>query len=226
MEQIRISERNSIRNDIKTLEIQVKRNNETIKRLHNLEDSTDFYKLKIVKLKEQIKLDEDKIISLNQKIEDINSGKYDSDFIKSREDNNIDMKNKINLSKKKSSDEHEKKQEDKKNLDIDYKSFRKYEGINDKTIEKETEKFLKNSDSIPDYMKNNLKEIYNNKGYIWKGITFFGFLPRERDKTILFEKNRGNILKIYEIDEYDCKIFEKEGKKQKVLISTTRRIKF
>jgi len=226
MEQIRISERNSIRNDIKTLEIQVKRNNEAIKRLNNLEDSTDFYKLKIVKLKEQIKLDEDKIISLNQKIEDINSGKYDSEFTKTREDNNIDMKNKINLSKKKSSDEHEKKQEDKKNLDIDYKSFRKYEGINDKTIEKETEKFLKNSDSIPDYMKNNLKEMSNNKGYIWKGITFFGFLPRERDKTILFEKNRGNILKIYEIDEYDCKIFEKEGKKQKVLISTTRRNKF
>ena len=226
MEQIRISERNSIRNDIKSLEVQIKRNDETIKRLQNVQENVEFYKSKIVKIREQIKVDEEKIISLNKKIDDINLGNYDNELNKNREDNNTLMKSKLDTNKKKNSEEHEKKKEDKKNLDVDYNTFRKYDGLNDKTIDKEKEKFLKNSDSIPDYIKSNLKEMPNNKGYIWKGITFFGLLPRQNDNIILFEKCKGNILKIYEIDNYDCRIYEKEGKKQKVLISTTPRNKF
>ena len=63
----------------------------------------------------------------------------------------------------------------------------------------------------------------NNKGYIWKGIQCFGELPPENDTIILFEKLRGNIMKIHEITRKHYLIYEKQGKGQKKLILNTKR---
>ena len=85
--------------------------------------------------------------------------------------------------------------------------------------------FVRTSNSIPDYMKKNLKEMPNSKGYIWKDIRFYGALPaKPNEPDILFEKLRGGIMLIHEITHSEHKIFEKKGKERRRLKSVLKRV--
>jgi hypothetical protein len=80
--------------------------------------------------------------------------------------------------------------------------------------------YLKVCESLPDYMRKNLREMTNNKGYIWRGCWFFGELPSNPyENTVVFEKCRG-VLRIHETDRCTHKIYEKIGSERKNLIST------
>lgn len=77
---------------------------------------------------------------------------------------------------------------------------------------------------LPRYMKKNLKEMPNNKGYIFKNVWFYGELPRQRKEQIMFEK-RGDILRIHKITEKQIIISEKDQKTGKTrVISKEKRI--
>ena len=53
-------------------------------------------------------------------------------------------------------------------------------------------KFCRAVDSLPEYMISNLKQMPNNKGYLWRGITVLGELKPVKDEPImLFEKRYG-----------------------------------
>ena len=77
-------------------------------------------------------------------------------------------------------------------------------------------RWLRRTDAkLPAYMRRNLKEMPNNKGYIFRGIQYYGEKNPEKNKTtILFEKNRG-VLNIHEITTSSHKIYEKKNKKGK-----------
>lgn len=78
--------------------------------------------------------------------------------------------------------------------------------------------FQKCQETLPTYIQENLKEMPNNKGYIWRGCWFFGELENEPNQPlILFEKNRG-VMNIHEVDDYEHRIFEKIGKNKKTLV--------
>jgi hypothetical protein len=73
---------------------------------------------------------------------------------------------------------------------------------------------------MPSYMKQNLENMPNNKGYIWKGIHYFGHLAPEEplDTVSLFEKQNQKLY-IHEYTKEYYRIFEKAEKtKPKVLI--------
>ncbi len=79
-------------------------------------------------------------------------------------------------------------------------------------------KFVSVYNTLPEHLATKLADMPNNKGYIFRGINFFGNLPAERTHLItLFEKKDGN-LRIHEWDEYETRIYEKKGKEKKVLI--------
>ena len=91
--------------------------------------------------------------------------------------------------------------------------IKKYE---QKDLNREYNRFERNSDTLPNYIRKNLSEMPNNKGYIWKNIRFYGELPVQKGQPdILFEKTRGSIMYIHEITEKEHKIFEKKGKERK-----------
>lgn len=223
MEQIRINEKNNIRLKIKETNSQINKNTETIKRLRNIQDNVEFYKKQIDKLNTKIKEDESNLIELEKKLEDVTNGLYDLTLNENISKNNVIAQNKQDISDKKNKIKNEQKREDKKNLDLEYQTFRRYDGISSYGLQKETDRFFFNCDSIPDYIKENLKTMPNNKGYIWKGIQCFGELPPENDTIILFEKLKGNIMKIHEISRKQYLIYEKQGKGQKKLISNEKR---
>lgn len=60
--------------------------------------------------------------------------------------------------------------------------------------------FNRAEESLPDYIRKNIKELPNNKGYKWKGVSFYGERPEERGNKpiILFEKYGNQPLIIHE----------------------------
>ena len=59
-------------------------------------------------------------------------------------------------------------------------------------------------------MLRNLKNMPNNRGYIWKNTWLLGEKPAEPGRpTILHDRNR-----IEEHDEYETRIYEKRAAKQ------------
>ena len=93
-------------------------------------------------------------------------------------------------------------------------------------IEKSWQYFLKTRDTIPVYMLKKLKNMPNNKGYIWKSIYFYGERPANvGESVILFETQKEGNLVIHEITEKEYKIWYKKGTAKKFLYSCTPRRK-
>ena len=223
MEQLRIAERNVVRNDIKQIESIIKRNKETIDRLKS-QDKSDFNIKQIDKIKLSLKDNEQKLLLLEERLDDISSGKLDNEITKKITSTNNNLLNKQQVAENKNKLKQEnKKKEEKIHLDIEYRN-RKREGVTDYTIQKETDKFIRDCENIPDYISQNLDEMPNNKGYIWKGIMCFGRNRPESNSIIMFEKCKGGILKIYETSRSTYTLYEKVGKNQKQLIYKKHRI--
>jgi hypothetical protein len=76
----------------------------------------------------------------------------------------------------------------------------------------------------PGYMQKNLKDMPNNKGYIWKGCWFMGLHSEEyKQPTIMFEKLKHGIMHIHEYANKRYKLFEKKGKDRKKLLKNKSR---
>ena len=63
----------------------------------------------------------------------------------------------------------------------------------------------------------------SNKGYIWRGVYYYGELPSESKNGIMFEKCKNNIMKIHECINDEINIYEKVGKGPKKFIETIKR---
>ena len=223
MEQLRIAERNIVRIDIKQIESVIKRNKETIDRLKSQEKS-DFNTKQIEKNKIALKDNEQKLLVLEERLEDITSGKLDNEMTEKINSTNTGLLSKQQIAETKNKIKKEtKKKEEKIHLDTEYKN-RKREGVNEYTLQKETDKFIRDCETVPDYILQNLEEMPNNKGYIWKGIMCYGKKPKDSNTIIMFEKCKGGILKIYESTRTTYTLYEKVGKNQKQLIYKKQRI--
>jgi len=110
MNSLRISEKNKINIEIKTLESSIKRNSNTIERLSS-QPYSEFNKLQIQKLKKQIENDEGSLEQMKGKITIVDSGGYDS-YILQQVNENAEKSNKIR-------DENEKKLKEKRDKKLE-----------------------------------------------------------------------------------------------------------
>ena len=220
MESLRISEKNKIHDRLKQIDIYVKRNKNTL----NSVSASD--KLFIEKINKKNQDYADEIDVLNKRLVGLSNGSLDSELTSVLDTNNKMMKKNVEKTNQKNQMKREEKEKEKETIDNFYKASRDYSRPSARNLEKETNKFFYFCQSVPDYILRNLDEMPNNKGYIWKGVWCFGRLKEEKGKpVIMFEKCRDGIMKIYEIDEYERKIFEKKGKDRKILISSEPRNK-
>ena len=223
MEKFRITEKNRIISEIRSLNTSITRNKATIDRF-KAQDKSTFNLAQISKLTDKIINDEELLISFEEKIKKIDSGQYDSiineEIVKNTKENQKNAENATRKIKEKK----DKKNEDKEKLDSFYKNQRFSGDISKYSLDKETDKYLNNTVNIPDYIIANLKEMPSNKGYIWKGMWCLGEIKSKTQlPLILFEKNRGGNLFIHEINETHHCIFEKNGKNNKTLKSKQKR---
>ena len=74
--------------------------------------------------------------------------------------------------------------------------------------------------NLPQYMKRNLKKMPNNKGYIYKGVYFYGAKsPNKRDSSnLMFEQVDKNTLRIIKTTEKNIIISEKNQRTNKTTI--------
>ena len=73
--------------------------------------------------------------------------------------------------------------------------------------------FIGTSSRLHDRMKKNLSQMSCNKGYIHRGIWFFGRKPcKEEYPVVMFERMPNNILYIHEYNKYSYKLSEKNYK--------------
>ena len=82
------------------------------------------------------------------------------------------------------------------------------------------------TDQLPGYMKNNLKKMPENKGYIHRGVWFFGKRRKDNNKMqLMFEKINNDTLHIHKITDKFHIISEKNQRTNKVKqISKEKRV--
>lgn len=209
---------NSIKLEINDCQKFIKRSKETIGRLKHTNLGVEFTKNQIDKLKTSISEKEEILSVLNSKIVIVDKGGLDNE-INMEHVKNENRKKKLDQYRETITKENQKKKQEKKD-----KCKKYWDGIVGATrSERQKEKdiryaqsyFEKTCDNLPEYMKRNLADMPNNKGYIWKGIYFYGDLPEESGPRVLFEKRKGGLLIIHEYTDKEYKIFEKNGKERK-----------
>ena len=141
---------------------------------------------KLVDIQKYIKLKKEAEIELENTNNGINDDKLNEKYLlkeKQKEDNKQRRDDKKNLIDKTNKDAS------KKFYSNSYKS-RKQERYQEKNINYHYNLFMKKSNSVPKYILTNLDKMPNNRGYIWKGVWFWGRLP---------EKENDNTMCMYEI---------------------------
>ena len=208
---LRIQNINNIKLEIKELENTVERNKNTIKRLSsNSNGDQEFVKNKVKQLLEMNTQKTQKIDELINKISNIQKGQYDTQF-NIENSNNKDNQSKLDI---------QKREKELKKQPREIVFYNQPHETSELSMQKEYNYYLKTVASIPDYMLNNLERMPNNRGYIWKSTYIFGKLKAEDNKpVVIFHKNL-----IHEYTKSDHNIYEKNGKKNKLISSTQRRI--
>lgn len=223
MEQRRKQYAGEIRLEIARLERSQKRDEEILENLHRLGLRPDM----LDKKREEIKLNMDRrtdtIFSYEEKERDYLSGRLDEEII-----SQYTMSKKTEKTRKDDMVSKRKKNLEDEEVRREKMEEKRYKDNEDKYIEKNYryyyKQFCKAEETLPNYIRANLNDMPNNKGYIWRGCWFFGDKKREwNSPLIMFEKQRGGVLYINEVDDREHRIFEKKGKERKTLVSKKAR---
>lgn len=219
MEQRRKQYASEIRLEICRLEKSQKRDEEVLEGIHKLGLRPDVLNKKREEIQLTMERRKDAIFKYQVKESEYLSGRLDDEIINqyTTSKKKEKMRNDDVLSKRKKNLEEEENKREKM-------EEKRYKDNEDKYIEKNYKyyykQFCKAEETLPDYIRNNLDDMPNNKGYIWRGCWFLGNKKREwNSPLILFEKQRGGVLLINEIDDREHRIFEKRGKERKTLLS-------
>lgn len=221
MELRRRLRKNKIINEIRDTEVFIDRSNKTIQRIKNSQMGEVYIKNQIIKLKEAIEQKELVLIELNEDIIKISNGLLDNDIDKEYEDSDKKFQDRL-LETKKNKVMKKHIKEKKKDMSEKYWksiiSASREHKQKDRDVRYAYKYFSSVNDSLPEYMKTNLVDMPNNKGYVWRGVHFYGKLETQRGPLVMFEKQKGgNILIIHEYTDREYKRYEKKGKDRKYL---------
>jgi hypothetical protein len=218
----RISQKNKFQIELKDAENSISRTQEAIGRIRSSLFNQEYIETQIEKLQKNVETQEELISSIKIKLEQLQSGDLDEEINQEYIKNKEHEKNAKEEKMKKKDIKNKEKQD---NKDISKKYQDKI--VADSRLQRQNEKDMNYSfrymnkvhETLPSFMKRNLSEMTNNKGYIWRGVCYYGEL-RERpyEPRVMFEKKAGDILIIHEYTDTEYKIFEKRGKDKKNLI--------
>lgn len=221
MEVRRRIKKNTLLNEIRRVENFIDRSKKTIKGLRNTTMGVEYIQSQIDKLNKAISDKEQELESLKKDLVVVKCGGLDDEINKEYKKNE---KRQIRLLKERreEKEESDREKKEKKTASKDY-----WDGIiresrnhhkNERDMKYSYKYFNKVCDTLPDYMQRNLAGMPNNKGYIWRGVHFYGYLPESPGPRVMFEKKRGGVLVIHESNEKEYKVYEKVGKEKKKLV--------
>jgi len=168
----------------------------------------------------------DKIESLEQRLIDLAKGDLDDEIMSTIDTNTTTARKLEHLAHKKKvaiaeNDAKNVKLADqyhKKNREIDYQNR-----VSAFDMQRSYERFC--DMDCPPFILDHLKTMPNNRGYIWKGVWYFGRLPPDSDngECTMFEKQRGDVTIIHQITPTEHALYRKVGKGPKEFLSSKAR---
>ena len=223
MENYRLSVKNNTKIEIRNLKKILEKAEKTLFNLRQQKYS-EFIKNKIIKLEDKIISSKENIKKLSKKLSDIDKGLLDDEIEANIENENKEMEEKIKLKKKRKDEVTKFKNERKKISKEYYESHRqssRKQRYNQRGWKSCYNYYTRTSARLPNYMKKNLENMPNNKGYYWRDIAFYGELPPNNSgTTVLFQKERDGSMIIHEwTKSYYLKYCKKTKKDKKKLIS-------
>lgn len=228
MEVQRRARKNKIINNIRDAETTLKRSEETIKRIKNSQMGEEYVKAQIIKLKLVIVDKKELLKNLNDELYNVLSGSLDDEIVEEQKKVQKTMENhqkRLKIKKEEKKVENDGKKEISKEYWKGIITASKSHRQKEKDVQYGYKYFNKVIDTLPSYMTKNLADMPNNKGYIWRGIHFYGDLPEQSGPRVMFEKQRGGILVIHEYTDSEYKRYEKDGKNNKKLVHKAPRKK-
>ena len=191
----RISERNRIKGERRERESFLKFNANAILRLRKSQCDVDFNRKKIASLKKQNENFSNDIKLLDERLVLLNSGTLD-DELKSdrRAQTAVEQKKAFEKRKKKLAEIEDKKTRS----DISMAYYKKtakacrearYEV---RSAARGYDYVLRVHRSLPQYIRAKLASMPNNKGYIWRGVHYYGEKnPEKNGDNVMFENKKG-----------------------------------
>ena len=201
MENYRLTIKNNYKNDIRLHKKLLENNQKTISNLTQ-QKATNFVINKVKKLGEKVKEIKSQIIILEKKIKDIDTGALDDEIEKSLLEEQKKLDEKLNIKSRRKNEETKIKSERSKISKNYYEKNRqtmRKQRYNQRGWKSCYNYYVRTSQKLPHYMKKNLSNMPNNKGYLWRDIAFYGERPPERNKpTVLFQRERDGSMIIHE----------------------------
>lgn len=191
---LRITEKNNTRFLINEKKGFIKQKKDTVRRLRE-QNTNSFH---VSKVKDNIKQLEEDVKILEKKLINIESGSLDEELI-----NNVKKNSKIMKFKSKKPIAKKIQQETKPKPKINYSGYRQ---PNKKQLFYATKYFFKVEKSIPDYLKDKLNKMPNNKGYIFRGVHLYGNKKPDRNNKLIMYETKHQI-KYTHIWDYDTNKF-------------------
>ena len=225
-QQIRRYEYNRITDEIRNIDIIIKKTEASASRLR-YQTGSDFIVAQLSKIKKANTDRRKRKDELSKRLEQLHSGLLDNELIIEAERQMVEAGEKSRATRQKKKELAADKEAKSVISKAYYQAGRREDRQNrymKKNIDRSYRHFSRACSSIPDYMRRNLSEMPNNKGYFWKSVACYGDLPAEPGRpTVLFDRKRGGIMVIHEWTKGECKTYEKKGKDRKVLVSCTKR---
>jgi len=216
MEKIRLNEKNKIINENKLLKNYNDKDLEKIERFRHSKNDIEFCKTQILKIKEKIDIRQKQILENNKKIIQIDTGILDDKIKKQiKKTTNEHKKNKKKIEEDKVNTAKIKKEK----ISNMYKSMKEInKDIRDynRSVKYGEKHFFRTT--IPDHISKKLSNMPNNKGFIWKGIWYFGEKRSNNEEPIVMLSKNKNILDIHEWDDNIYKCYRKIGRDRKILV--------
>ena len=223
---IRRREYNRIKDQLRYIEMAIEKSEASVNRMRHQAETT-FSRAQMEKVAaKNIERRQEKE-DLEDRLADLNSGMLDAELRTEVRTQMAEANEKSRVTRQRKKDLAADKEAKSVISKAYYQASRRQDRQNkyaNKNMDRSYRHFQRACGSIPDYMKRNLSEMPNNKGYFWKSVACYGDLPAERGRpTVLFDRKRGGIMVIHEWTPDEYKIYEKKGKDRKILISCTRR---
>lgn len=201
--------KNETQDEIRDIERSIQRCKDTISRLKTTKQTFN-PRVLIERNESEIKEFEKKIESAYIKIDKIDNGIYEESLKKEFEENERIIKNKALATKK--------KKEDAKVFDThpqpNKKNFRPvYEKNFERDFDQAERHFYKDVSTFPDGLKEKLKNMPNNKGYVWRNIWFFGEKPMANihEYTLYEKQNHKYLVHVYDLRSRTYSLYDKDN---------------
>lgn len=230
MESLRRSFKNKLIIEYKSKNLTIERHNQSIKNIKSSDMNTEFIINQIDQLKNTISVYKLRVEEIHITLTNIDVGDYDDQINQEQKEAELKHQELEEQQIFKRTVRREEKVRAKESSDERWKDIKignKEQSQKRRDMKYGLKCYWKAIDSLPEYMKKNLKDMPCNKGYVWRGAHFYGLRKAERGAPhIMFELVKGSQL-ITETTDKEIKVYQRKGKGgKKTLVSRKPRRQF